>query len=260
MTSDPSFIHVQPAHLAGPGDSSLVTEALLRIGWVHHPDPGLDQVSLHSLSRTATLRRHRDAAWSLVCHTPADGAPAWSASFTPGTPAEVVAASALAMAQSQRGADHRRLSDLGTPDAFFPRASATALQSGLRLSWAWEEQGAHLDYCGTPKTSVGWSFVVRTGQQDDGGWRAGFTPAAPLYAINAALEAAFSTTGVLRRWNDLPAANLARLSTPTPAGRAEDRRTAALSFVRPVRITPPLSTAPVRCGPGAAPVPGSRHR
>ncbi|MFF2955718.1 DUF317 domain-containing protein [Kitasatospora sp. NPDC057965] len=232
-----SHIHVQPVYLAGPGDCATITTPLLQHGWAqaedqHHP-------FLRAPDSDTTLYQDPKGDWHLVCPFPADGSHAWSAVFTATTPAEVLAASALATAQALAGADHGRLRELGKPDSLVTRAGWKRDSSITNpLIWRSHDGAARLLYTPDYLTkTASWAVSVTAGPQAEAGWRAHFTSGAPRWVINAVLEVAASDRPVARPADALPRASLMQLTTPTAAGLPDDRRSAAgLRFARPVRL------------------------
>ncbi|MFJ9446727.1 DUF317 domain-containing protein [Kitasatospora sp. NPDC101235] len=249
-----SHIHVRPVYLAGPGDRADITTPMLRHGWAQ--EDGLPHPSLRAPGDRASLRQNPEGDWSLACHSPVDGSPAWSVSFTAQTPSEAVAASAVATAQFLSGADHRHLRELGSPDAVAARAGWLSVNwSGRPATWRSPDRAARLVYTPSHLTQgARWSVSVNAGQQGEAGWRADFTSGAPAWVINAALEAASADRPVTRHVDGLPRATLLQLTTPTAARQPEDRRSAAgLRYIRPVRLNQAAATttgpAPDTTGP-----------
>ncbi|MFC9331723.1 hypothetical protein [Kitasatospora sp. NPDC057015] len=82
----------------------------------------------------------------------------------------------------------------------------------------------------------------------------------PIYLAGPDDELTVGRQSAARRPDELPAANLTQLTTPTPAGLPADRRSSALSLSRPVRLLPRLGRPPSPPLPTAVPAAGSRRR
>ncbi|WP_254897844.1 hypothetical protein [Kitasatospora sp. NA04385] len=132
--------------------------------------------------------------------------------------------------------------------------------TSLVRTWVSPDRQATAEFNERLRSPEKLTIMVKNGRADAGGWAADFERDAPNYVVNAALELAVGDRSAARPVSDLPVANLTLLSTPTPAGGPVDRRSAALSLSRPVRlplgaVRPPAPAAPAP----AAPLTGGRR-
>ncbi|MFJ4676899.1 DUF317 domain-containing protein [Kitasatospora sp. NPDC088783] len=201
-----------------------------------------------------------DNLWFLVHTDPESHHDSWSVTFTAGTPAEILRAAALTVAHSLRGIAPTRLERLGVPRSLMPGSGWTLREhwstSALVRAWTSPDRQAVVEFDRRPSSPEKLTITVKSGRDTDGGWTAAFEHDVPNHVVNAALELTVGDRSAVRPLSALPAANLTQLSTPTPAGGPIDRRSAALSLSRPVRlplsaVRPPSPQPPAPAAPAA---------
>ncbi|WP_030459404.1 DUF317 domain-containing protein [Kitasatospora sp. NRRL B-11411] len=223
---------VQPLRLAGPGDRHLVTDTLTALhGWSSTRTPE-SQTRFTSPCRTAALSVNGDVgspvAWTVHGYTTPGAEPLWRASFSSGTPAEVVAAFTAALAEDLSARHYLQrastpasvLADRGwrpsehSPKGFHDQVAPDgwALYRHRLGHQPHEDEVSRL----VPPT---WSMLAGSPQQPS--WCAEFTIGVPFHPLTQA-AAAFSTPGpVLRCADEIPARHLARVTVlRRPSGRS----------------------------------------
>ncbi|MFB7950143.1 DUF317 domain-containing protein [Kitasatospora phosalacinea] len=218
-----ALVLVQPLRLAGPGDRRLVTGPLTADhGWTpaRAPEGG---TRFTSPCRTAVLTVDGDggspATWTMH-GCPRPGAePLWRASFSSGTPAEVVTAFTTTLAEDLH-TQHRLhrdatpasvLADRGwrasdhSPQGFHDQLAPDdwALYRHRLGHQPYDDEVARL----VPPT---WSMLAGSPQQPS--WCAEFTIGVPFHPLARATAAFSNPEPVLRRTDQLPARHLARVT------------------------------------------------
>ncbi|MFJ5879864.1 DUF317 domain-containing protein [Kitasatospora cineracea] len=225
---------VQPLRLAGPGDRRLVTGPLTAVhGWTPaRTSEGGTRFT--SPCRTAVLSVNGDggspAAWTVHGYTRPGAEPLWRASFSSGTPAEVVAAFTTALAGDLH-ARHRDGLHLGSTPA------SILAERGWRPSdrsprgfhdqlapdgWAlYRHRLGHQPHDDEVTRLVPPTWSMLAGSQQQPSWSAEFTIGVPFHPL-ARAAAAFSDPGpVPRSTDEIPARHLARVTVlRRPSGRS----------------------------------------
>ncbi|GLW58017.1 DUF317 domain-containing protein [Kitasatospora phosalacinea] len=250
---------VQPLRLAGPGDRRLVTSPLTAVhGWTPAPAPA-DGTRFTSPCRTAVLTVDggvgSPAAWTVHGRHQLGVEPLWRASFSSGTPAEVVAAFTTTLAEDLHtqyylhrvGTPASVLADRGwrpcdrSPRGFHDQLAPDgwALYRHRLGHQPYDDEVARL----VPPT---WSMLAGSPQQPS--WCAEFTIGVPFHPLTQA-AAAFSDPGpALRRADGIPARHLARVTVL--------RRPSVRSTSPPV----PTEAGRPRLLPPSRPAPAPRRR
>ncbi|MFF2819403.1 DUF317 domain-containing protein [Kitasatospora cineracea] len=246
---------VQPLRLAGPGDRRLVTGPLTALhGWssTRALEGG---TRFTSPCRTAALSMDGDdgspVAWTVHGYTRPGAEPLWRASFSSGTPAEIVAAFTTALAADLSARHRVGLHRSGTP------ASVLA-DRGWRPSdhspkgfhdqlapdgWAlYRHRLGHQPHEDEVARLVQPTWSILAGSPHQPSWYAEFTIGTPFHPLTRAAAAFSDPEPVLRCADEVPARHLARV---TVLRRPSDRSTRQPGPVEASRLhLPPSRPAP----------------
>jgi hypothetical protein len=252
---------VGPVYLAGPGSPALITEPLRAApGWAETQTPYGRVFSSPCLrAQIAELPSSRYGGWKISWSREPLAIPAWIATFTRNTPAEIVSAFTTTL---MRGLDNDHKDFLPGGPHYTPIAPGDVL---IARGWK-DEANALFQYQHSPdrhaylslrqydadfhselEGGVSAERTMYAGVEAANGprWHADFTSATPLHLITAAADALSSPAPVRRNRRDLPERNLpyltTRPATPSRVTAARARTTAR-----------PLVTGP-SAAPAAAP-------
>ncbi|QFQ99327.1 DUF317 domain-containing protein [Streptomyces phaeolivaceus] len=251
---------VGPVYLAGPGNPALVTGHLRAApGWAESQTPYGRVFSSPCLrAQIAELPSSRYGGWKISWSREPLAVPAWIATFTRNTPAEIVSAFTTTL---MRGVDDDHKDFLPGGPHYTPIAPGDVL---IARGWK-DEANALYQYQYSPDrhaylslrkydtdfhdelegcVSAERSMYACVNAANGPRWYADFTSDTPLHLITAAADALSSPAPVARNRRELPERNLPYL-TSRPA--ASSRVTAARA-----RTTARLLVAGSSAAPAAA--------
>jgi hypothetical protein len=220
---------VGPVYLAGPGNPLLITEPLRAApGWAESQTPTGQVFSSPCLrAQIAELPSSRYGGWKISWSREPLAIPAWIATFTRNTPAEIVSAFTATL---MRGVDNDHKDFLPGGPHYAPIAPGDVL---IARGWK-DEANALFQYQHSPDRHAYLSlrqYDADFHSELEGGvsaertmyacveaangprWHADFTSATPLHLITAAADALSSPAPVRRNRRNLPERNLPYLTT-----------------------------------------------
>ncbi|MCX4751243.1 DUF317 domain-containing protein [Kitasatospora sp. NBC_01287] len=247
---------VSPVHLAGPGDSRLITAPLdASADWDKvTTTTGVHYVSTCQRVHIAHLPDSEHGGWAVRGYRTPSSEAVWGAAFGHGTPAEITAAFTTALVDGLRtnpryymnggvrhppGSPAAVLADRGwqpTPAKGYHDQVSPDGHAAYRHRLGWHPHEAELE------GEVPGSWAMVGGAQRER-WKAEFTIGVPFYPLTRAALALSSAEPVRRRLGEIPPRCLPHVTARPATAPAQPRRPAAQRPATPAAPPPAAASA-----------------